>query len=107
MGDKVLKFIIKEIQDARYFSLSVDSTPDISHVDQLTVVLRYFGTSDGEVAERFLTFIPIASHDGEMLATDILAFLKRCNIDIKICVDNLMTMQQTCQCLITVFKHIF
>lgn len=33
MGNKVLKNIVNKIQQAKYFFLSVDSTPDISHTD--------------------------------------------------------------------------
>ena len=85
MGNKVLKVIVKEIQEAKYYSLSVDSTPDFSHIDQLTVVLRYVGASDGEVVKRFLTFIHIASHTdtGEALAATVLNFLNKCGIEIK------------------------
>ena len=83
MGNKVLKVIVKDIQEAKYFSLSVYSTLDITHIDQLTVVLRYVGVSDGEVVERFLTFIPIASHTGEALAITVLTFLNKCGIKIK------------------------
>lgn len=82
MGSKVLKLIVNEIIEAKYFSITVDSTPDISHTDHLTVVLRYV-SSIGEVAERFLTFIPIVSHKGEELAATILIFLNQYNIDIK------------------------
>ena len=39
--------------------------------------------SDGEVVERFLTFIPIESHTGEALATTVLKFLNKCDTDIK------------------------
>ena len=38
--------------------------------------------SDGEVVERFRTFIPIESHKGEALATTVLKFLNECDIDI-------------------------
>jgi len=38
--------------------------------------------SDGEVVERFLTFITIERHKGEALATTVLKFLKKCDIDI-------------------------
>ena len=38
IGDKLLS---DEINDAKYFSFSVDSTPDLCHVDQLTVIVRY------------------------------------------------------------------
>jgi len=83
MGNKVLKVIIKEIQDAKYYSLSVESTPDLSSNDQLAVVLRYVRVSDGEVVERFLTFISIKSHSGEELAKTILTYLIKCGIEIK------------------------
>ncbi|KAG5888955.1 hypothetical protein JTB14_026781 [Gonioctena quinquepunctata] len=52
-GSEPSKLSVNEIIEAKYFSISVDSTPDISHPDQLTVVLRYV-TSNGEVAERQL-----------------------------------------------------
>ena len=83
MGNQVLAVIVKELQQSKYFSLSVDSTPDISHIDQLTVVVRSVRMLDGEVVERFLTFIPIESHTGEALATTVLKFLNKCDIDIK------------------------
>ena len=35
--------IVSEVKDAGYFSLSVDSTPDLSHIDEVSVVLRYVG----------------------------------------------------------------
>ncbi|XP_055910467.1 zinc finger MYM-type protein 1-like [Eupeodes corollae] len=82
LGNRVLEFIVNEIIEAKYFSISVDSTPDISHTDQLTVVLRYV-KSNGEVAERFLAFIPMASHKGEELAEAILKFLNKYHINIK------------------------
>ncbi|KAK5646261.1 hypothetical protein RI129_004725 [Pyrocoelia pectoralis] len=41
MGQQVLSKIILELKEAyTYYSISVDSTPDMSHVDQLTFVLR-------------------------------------------------------------------
>lgn len=33
MGQKVLKVIIAEIQESKYFSISLDSTPDVTQVD--------------------------------------------------------------------------
>ena len=75
LGNQVLGVIVKELQQSKYFSVSIDSTPDISHIDQLTIVVRYVRMSDGEVVEQFLTFIPIESHTGEALATTVLKFL--------------------------------
>ena len=58
MGRKVVSNIVDEIKLAKFFSISIDSTPDVAHVDQLTVVIRYV-LKEGP-AERFLTFIPMA-----------------------------------------------
>ncbi len=38
---KVRKFITDQVKETKYFSLTVDSTPDISHIDCLACVLRY------------------------------------------------------------------
>ena len=83
MGNQVLAVIVKELQQSKYFSVSINSTPDILHINQLTIVVRYVRMSDGKVVERFLTFIPIESHTGEALATTVLKFLNKCDIDIK------------------------
>lgn len=39
--------------------------------------------SDDEELERFLTFIPVASHSGEALVKTVLAFLNKYDIGIK------------------------
>lgn len=48
MHNRVLKTIVEELSGAKYFSVTVDSTPDVSHLDQLTIVVRqennYFET---------------------------------------------------------------
>lgn len=63
MAQKVEKQIIDEILSAKYFSVIVDSTPDITHLDQLCFVIRYI--NDSQPIERFLKFIPIYSHKSE------------------------------------------
>ena len=50
--------IINEIASAKYYSFSIDSTPDISHTDQLTFRVHEDGT------KRFLKFEEIHSHTG-------------------------------------------
>lgn len=83
MGKQVLNKIINEVKLAKYFSISVDSTPDLSHVDQLTFVIRY--VKDHGPVERFLKFIPIKEHKSEYLADTILNFLENHDIPIKDC----------------------
>ena len=59
---KVLDIIISEIKQAMYYSVSVDSTPHISNVNQLTIIFWYV-LPDGPV-EQFVKFIYIRGHTG-------------------------------------------
>ncbi|XP_065674051.1 zinc finger MYM-type protein 1-like [Hydra vulgaris] len=84
MSQKVLTHIITEILGkAKYWGIIVDSTPNISHMDQLSVIFRYY--LNGHVYERFFCFLQIKSHDGKSLITDILDLLERYDIDITNC----------------------
>ena len=83
MAVKVRSTIISEIKQAKYFSVSVDSTPDISHVDQLTVIVRY--VLKGEPVERFLTFLQMESHKAEALKDILLQYLESESIDFMNC----------------------
>ena len=83
MGEKVLVAIVKEVLTAKYYSISVDSTPDVSHVDQLTFTVRY--VKDSDPVERFLQFIPIHSHGAENLADVIVKFLHENGIPLSDC----------------------
>ena len=79
MASKVQTVIVSDIKHSKYFAVSVDSTPDLSHTDQLTVVVRYLSRS-GEVQERFLQFIDIYGHSAENLFDVITTTLRRLNI---------------------------
>eukprot|EP00112_Aurelia_sp_Birch-Aquarium-sp1_P017519 Seg4069.6 transcript_id=Seg4069.6/GoldUCD/mRNA.D3Y31 product="Zinc finger MYM-type protein 1" protein_id=Seg4069.6/GoldUCD/D3Y31 len=46
--------IIAEIQNAKFYCIILDTTPDISHKDQLAFSIRY--VRDGKPLERFLCF---------------------------------------------------
>ena len=84
LADKVAHVIVEEVKKAIYFSISADSTPDITHEDQMTVILRYV-LPDGKVVERFLKFIKIDSHKGNDLANELVTFLQDIGIDVKNC----------------------
>ena len=66
IATKELDIIISEIKQAKYYSVSVDSTPDITNVDQLTIIVWYV-LPDGSV-ERFVKFIPTRGNTGHQLA---------------------------------------
>ena len=77
MGKQVIKQIITQINndDTKYYSIVMDSTPDLSHNDQLAIVLRY--CFRGKVYERFVSFIKISSHTGLHLFNILQEFLER------------------------------
>ncbi|XP_033227286.1 zinc finger MYM-type protein 1-like [Belonocnema kinseyi] len=68
--------------EAEYFGLIADSTPDVFHVHQLSIIIRY--CLHGQVYERFLQFLPISSHTGDLLSREILNVLS----DNGICISN-------------------
>lgn len=83
IAKKVRRIIVNEVQQAKYWGLVVDSTPDISHVDQLSIIFRYF--LNGHVYERFFSFLPIKSHKGLSLCNEILALLENRKVEILDC----------------------
>jgi hypothetical protein len=68
MACRVRESILDDFRCAGYFSLSVDSTPDGSHI------------------ERFLTFLEMGSHTGESMAKMVQNYLtNECKIDFSKC----------------------
>lgn len=84
MAEKVKETIVNEIKDAKYFSIVVDSTPDISHSDQLSLIFRYI-KKNGEPVERFLQFFANARHKSEDMADAVFMALGANDLDIKNC----------------------
>ncbi|KAL4141603.1 hypothetical protein QTP88_004219 [Uroleucon formosanum] len=81
MSEKVLETIIKEVKAATYFSISIDSTPDITHIDQLSFIIRYV-LPNGEPVERFIGFIDDAGHKAESLTEAIFSILKKYDLNV-------------------------
>ncbi|EFN70695.1 Zinc finger MYM-type protein 1, partial [Camponotus floridanus] len=84
LGEHVRKSIVHELKNAKYFSIIVDSTPDIENVDQLTIVIRYVSANSCPV-ERFLLFLPNVGHKGEQMGIAVLKTLEDLNIDFQNC----------------------
>ena len=74
LGFHVKKTIIHDIKEDKYFALLLDSTPDVSHIDQMTVIIRYIKIKDeiAEVKESFIAFIPMKHKTASEIARMIL-----------------------------------
>lgn len=81
LHEKILEKIVKELKENKYYSITVDSTPDISHMDQLTFVFRYV-TENGDPVSRFIKFIKLDGHTAEEMEIHVLSTLSLLGIDL-------------------------
>ncbi|XP_043276006.1 zinc finger MYM-type protein 1-like [Venturia canescens] len=90
--------LIEEIKSARYFGMIFDSTPDVSHTDQMSQVIRFVKIDNRkvEVKEVFLGFFPLKGKKAADLSDEILQKLESDGLDIMLCrsqgYDNAATM---------------
>jgi hypothetical protein len=80
MAKKVRETIIAEVKKAKYYSIIVDSTPDISHVDQLAFILRYV-LPNGVAVERFVKLLDNVGHKGTDMYNAVKETLKTLQIN--------------------------
>lgn len=84
IADKIRFIIVREIHQSKYFALIIDSTPDVSHIDQLTIVFRYVDRK-GFAVEKFLVFLPNVGHKGAEMETAVIEYLKKTGIIVIDC----------------------
>jgi hypothetical protein len=105
LGHHVRQKIVDDIREAKYYAMLFDSTPDLSHTDQMTQIIRYVRIKEGivEVMESFIDFIPCDKKTAADITSVILQKLKDDGIPIEDCrglgYDNAATMagvQQWC-----------
>jgi len=88
-ADHVRKIILHEVSKAKYYSIIVDATPDSSHVEQTSFVLRYISHNEAsdeyDVCERFLEFADCNEKTGQDIAHLIKNILEKYNIPLANC----------------------
>lgn len=87
ISNSVKNKIICMIKAAKHYSIIVDSTPDKSHVEQVTLVIRFVHQENNifKIREHFLGFLEGKSKTGEGLTDLILKELENLNISINNC----------------------
>ena len=83
MGNQVLNEIISRIKLSKYYSVSLDSTADEGHIDQLTLIFRYM--EHDTPVERFVKFLPNQGHKAQEMFEGLMKFLADHDIDIQNC----------------------
>nr|CAI5833787.1 unnamed protein product [Callosobruchus analis] len=79
--------ILSAVSNAKYFSIVLDYTPDVSHVEQMTIIVRFVSIlkdkKSCEVREHFLGFIPVLDTTGAGLTEATLEKLKDLSLPIE------------------------
>ena len=89
LANNVVQKIIHEVRNAKYYSIIIDSTPDVSHIEQLSFVLRYTYFDHHyrkvEIIERFIGYVELGSTTGESIAHKIIENISKLGLDILDC----------------------
>ncbi|XP_065674045.1 zinc finger MYM-type protein 1-like [Hydra vulgaris] len=84
---RILKTIVSSVQSSKYFSVIMDCTPDVSHKEQLSILLRCVKINQEEVQikEFFCGFFHITDSTGSGLVETFLNLLAEYNLDLMNC----------------------
>jgi len=80
MADLVRDQILDEVEESRFFSLSVDECKDVSKKQQISLTVRYYFR--GTIQECFLEFQAAAGLDAETLAKSVILSFNAYGLDL-------------------------
>ncbi|XP_045446623.1 zinc finger MYM-type protein 1-like [Melitaea cinxia] len=94
LGTKLENHLLDQIRASPFFTIIMDTTQDISKVDQLSIVVRYAVISrsengqpiDIEVREVFLGFHAVTKHSAADLVNQVTTLFSEKGLDFKKCV---------------------
>ena len=86
ISSETLRTIVRHIQSAKYFSIILDCTPDFSHKEQMSVIVRIVHLQlQPDIKEYFLGYIDVEETTGFSLSNVILEKLKELGIPFENC----------------------
>ncbi|KAL4154154.1 hypothetical protein QTP88_001987 [Uroleucon formosanum] len=87
ISDKIKREIISKIKSTKYYSIIFDRTPDTSHEEQMSKIIRYVVANENgcEIVESFLGFIRVYKKTGEALSEDIINSILQNDLSLNDC----------------------
>ncbi|XP_055307311.1 uncharacterized protein LOC129571529 [Sitodiplosis mosellana] len=87
MASSVLDSIISAVKESKYYAIMVDCTSDLSHVEQMSTIVRYVTLCPNEnkykIEERFVSFVESKDGTGEGIGNSITSELERVDLDVQ------------------------
>ena len=81
MSDSILKMLISEVKNSKYYSIMIDETSDVARLEQVSICVR-FVEEDFTIREEFLGFYETKSTTSETLFKVVKDVLIRFGLDI-------------------------
>ncbi|XP_025413315.1 uncharacterized protein LOC112685602 [Sipha flava] len=81
----IISRIADEVNEAKFFTIQIDTTQDINVTDQCSVIIRYV---NDKVHERLIKLFSVSSSTGKSICDQVCVNLKLANINIKNCIGN-------------------
>ncbi|XP_041852965.1 zinc finger MYM-type protein 1-like [Melanotaenia boesemani] len=86
ISDKIMETMVAEIKQSKYYAIILDCTPDLSHLEQMSIVIRTVKLGEApEIKEHFLGFLTAPETTGLGLSNLILNRLEELNIPFSNC----------------------
>lgn len=84
LSKNIQREILKCLRTAKYYSIILDESPDASHVEQLTFIIRFVHCSSNEVEmrEHFMGFFKVLNTTGKGLFNFLKEILSELEIDL-------------------------
>ncbi|CAM5144655.1 unnamed protein product [Natator depressus] len=91
LANAIKKKIVEAAHSAKYFSIILDCTPDVTHVEQMTMIIRFVDmekSADEDnvnvlIKEHFLGFVPLKETTGAFMTETILQELDTMSLSVE------------------------